>query len=182
MNRRRSVSETRHWPHAFDANRRKMRTDGRAATLKRTSLVFEGHSDPGAPALETTGHDGLRHQPRWDAARQRYELDVDHNGVVQLTLTAAGTDTNRKPPRALPRDLAVGRPTTPAPRAEGGGASCRCGQRQFRCQEHLLQWTGPTTRLERQRGPLLPSSGPRVYLARAKTFARLAVGRAPPIA
>lgn len=90
------------------------RLDSRPAMndARATTIALTGHAGARPPRLEISGHEGFRHRERWDAARRRYELVVLHNGVVRLSLRAAGAGRPRREPRALSANLALDRPAT----------------------------------------------------------------------
>lgn len=75
--------------------------------LRRTSLVLTGHAGDTPPKLTVQGHAGFRYEERWEAARQRYEVDLYHNGTVRLQLACAGRETATRPPQALSSNLAL---------------------------------------------------------------------------
>jgi hypothetical protein len=76
--------------------------------LRRTALVLDGHAGPTAPEIQIEGVAGTKHEPRWDG--RRYALDVDHNGVVRISLKTSGKTAPKAPPQGLSRNLLLGRP------------------------------------------------------------------------
>jgi hypothetical protein len=79
-------------------------------SIRKTTLVLTGHEGDKAPALEIIGHDGARHEERWNARDKRYELDIHHNGIVRVVLRAAGSEAKKTPPQGLSRNLCLGKP------------------------------------------------------------------------
>jgi hypothetical protein len=94
----------------FEQNRDRLRAR-RGAALRKTFLALEGHVGGQAPALEVQAHEGARHRDRWIPESQRYELDLEHNGIVRLTLKAKGNGPAPEP-QGLSRNLAVDRAAT----------------------------------------------------------------------
>ena len=91
----------------------------RLRQLRTDSFVLVGHTGTAKPELTIEGHDGFKYEERWDKTKQRYELDIAHNGIVRFTLKAAG-ETQTGPPRGLSGNLAMDK------KATAGSARDKC--------------------------------------------------------
>lgn len=95
------------------------------ANARNTVLVLDGHAGPDAPGLDIEGHEGCRHRQEWRDHDGIYELNVEHNGVVRITLAASGDHGDVQPPAALSHNLTLDRAvrvSSAAPAHGGGGA------------------------------------------------------------
>lgn len=89
------------------------------ANARITDLVLTGHTGREAPLLTIEGHEGFQHWANWRDEVRKYELRIQHNGVVRILLTASGECGEVCPPQGLSRNLALDQPVRVSSSAPG---------------------------------------------------------------
>ena len=120
---------------------RKAMSQSRLKMMRKTSFVLLGHTGTAPPKLTISGHDGFRHEERWDKITGRYELDIFHNGMMHFTLEAAGKETDKRPPQGLSRNIALDRRTAASSAAKEHPASAATDGLYHTCWQ--ADGTGP---------------------------------------